>query len=203
MRLPTLPWFFECMKEHEAAKKLGAQLEFGREPFTRVTPGESIVLVDVTQGEVETMVANKPQSNKQLLSDGNRYHYPFNRAIAGEALIIAVAVVAGARRQDHVETCDAVVNNFANLAYETARDRKKSFLVRSCGYVKPKDQASGELEDGYVEVGCRYLLRFFIDCPIVSKPISVATIGGETGATFNTTVNVPFNGEDHEITFPS
>lgn len=204
MRLPTLPWFVECLKEHKSARKLGARIEYGREPFTRAVASESIVLIDVQRGEgLESYASLSPKPGGNLrLSDGNKYHYPLTRAIAGEALIIAISTVAGPRRQDHVELCDLIVNNLVNALYETAKDSSKALQIQNGGYLKAREDESGALEDGFVEIGCRYLLRFFIDCPVVSKPISVATIGPAPDVTFETTVNVPYDG-DHEITFPS
>lgn len=118
------------------------------------------------------------------------------RATACEALILVVSTAKGARRSDHVEACDAVVNNFIALAYDVARARSTRFQPASGGYVRPEDETDDGLATGYTEHGARYLLRFFLEVPVVGGAIPTATIGAAPDVEIANTLTVPFNGTD-------
>lgn len=199
MRLPTLPWFVESIREEDAAKKLGATIEFGRQAVTQVVPNASVIIVDVQRGEgVDAFARPQENANRQRAADTKRYPYPYRRGIACEALIIAVATVKGARREDHVELCDILINNFIVAANEAARRRKVIFEPSNGGAPIPEAETSAALASGFVEHGARYLLRFFLQAPIVGQPIPTVTIGPPPDVGFNTLITVPFDGTDWE-----
>lgn len=197
MRLPTLPWFVECVQEQARAKALGASIRFGREPLTRSLSTECLILVDHQRGEaVDAFDVPKENPNRPKASDGSAYQRVFRRAIAAEALIFAVSTKRGATRADHVERCDELLNDFIVAAYEAARESSCRFLPTGGGSPRPEDETDDALASGYVELGARYLLRFAIEAPVVGRPIQKARIGAAPDVTIETTITVPFNGTD-------
>lgn len=198
MRLPTLPWFVECLREAARSRRIGASIRFGREALTRTIPTESVILVDYQRGEgVDAFSPLAENPNRQRLSDGKARQYIYRRALACEALIVAVSTLKGARRSDHVEACDALVNNFVALAYDEARAKSTRVQPASGGYIRPEAETDDAIATGYTEHGARYLLRFFLEVPVIGQPIPTATIGeAAPDLTIANTLTVPFNGTD-------
>ncbi len=204
MRLPDITWLFECIREHSSLRGLPARFDFGREAFTRVTPSESLVLLDEQPNADQLVVPCSPKTNNQLLADGFRYEYSGLLLTPCEALVIAVSTASGPRIQDHVQL-GSIIKNQVSRAIINAMTEKVRYDVRPSlvwRRLDPKGQNGGPLEDGFVEVGARYSATFILPVPIVSPPISVATVGGVDGYTHETTLNVPFDG-DHTTTFAS
>lgn len=195
-RLPTLPWFFDELRAHSSSKRLGCPLEFGRPPVTQEVVTRSIIWIDVQRGDSGELFA-APQGSKRPRVTSNQkqdaYIYPFTRGVRCEALIHALSPAPGARRKDHVELCDRLVNDLTWALYETARDCSVMMTPASGGYpIAPGDEAS--IQIGSVENGARYLLVFELLAPIVSQPFPTA----EIAATANT-INIPYGGSSTTI----
>jgi len=187
MRLPSIPWFVDCLRETKAWSAEGARLSFGRRASAtdRVVTPE--VLIDYQRGEaVEAFARAAANANRPRAEDGLRRHYPYQRACAGEALILARATVKGATWADHVALAERMLNVLLTACDEAAVARAVQFTPTAGGFLLPPDVEDGVAE-AVVETEARYLVRFFLACPVVSKPIGVGTIASASNTIVATT----------------
>lgn len=177
-RRPTLPWFVECILEQEAAKRIPGRIVFGRQAFTANVVTENLIVVDVQRGaDREAFRPPNPNKGPTLTPDG-KVTAIYHRAIACEALISAVCTTHSARRIDHVELLDNMVNDFVIACWGAARDNGTAIEIASGGSPRPVGETEDDLQAGYDEVGARYLLRFFLLAPVSTPPVRVGRIDG-------------------------
>lgn len=192
MRLPTLPWFVECLEEHPQYSLLAAPVELCRGPVAQEIVTGPRLWVDVQRGDATDSFIGPPASMARV--DG--VVRPFLRQIGCEALFHAVSLQDGARRQDHLEACDAAVNAFVWLAYEVARESECIFTPMGGGSVVLEGEATSLASGGSAEAGARYLLRFTLAVPIASPRSRRVAIGPPPDVTIASTHVVPFNEQD-------
>lgn len=177
-RIPSLPWFVENLRAHPLAKKIGAEIVFGRRPTTHEVSSTSVIIVDVRAGDdVDGFLRPGANPNRQRGADLRTHEHKYWRAAACEAIVIGVSTKDGATRADHVERCDELVNDFIAAAEEVALEYQTRFEPSGGGAMKPETETEEGVEAGYSEHGARYRLRFFLTVPIVDRK-GVATAPG-------------------------
>lgn len=193
-RLPTLPWFFDALRAHPLAAAIGCPLDFGRDTFTSPQAFmSSRIVIDVRVGaNLEAYAPLDQNSNRQILGDGKRYHYIRKRAVAGEAIVYGVDTRLGARRKDHVEKCDQLLNALLFACRQMASEKatRCDFTEAGGGILAPEGESEAALPIGFQEVGIRYQLFFFLAAPVVGDPRDVGAFEG-----VQTDIDVPFNGQ--------
>jgi hypothetical protein len=193
MRLPTLPWFLETMREHKSFHLIGCDIEFGRPQLDSEVVTETHLWMDVQRGDAVDSFSSPAFNSMRRTLPGSTY--PYHRAIGGEVLIHAVSPAPGARRQEHLEYCDAMLNALVWCAYESAREARCLFAPLTGGAVLAPGETP-DLQQGWTENGARYLLRFTLAVPIVAPQPSRVTIGAAPNVAIASQHVVPFNNQD-------